>query len=202
VSSSVTLENAVRIATISGIVVGGSWAYFNWIKNRAYKPVVSVTCSAVSLVIEGHIILHYTVTIDNQGLARLRVDHSESDLEVAAAVHIFDEAAGLSSIRWEPAGRVEAFLRPGVAGAEPKETVVTEGVVAIPPELGTVTLFRLSPQIKARRRFHRCHHRLRRFREPDTQSPQSDPGGWYWRTETYVTTGQATIPPHPKDDTS
>ena len=62
-----SVEIAEKIATIAALVVGGVWAYFNFIKGRIYRPRLHPEVSGMVVVEHEQIYLHITSTITNVG---------------------------------------------------------------------------------------------------------------------------------------
>jgi hypothetical protein len=59
--------------TAVGIVVGGVWAYFKFIKDRIYRPRVNLTVEAGHVTVDGVRFLACRATIENKGASKLKV---------------------------------------------------------------------------------------------------------------------------------
>jgi hypothetical protein len=76
------VETAAHGTTAVATILGGSFAYYRFVKGRVFKPRLTLTASARRICIDGSEYVSSTVTLSNVGLSR--IDIGSADLRVCA----------------------------------------------------------------------------------------------------------------------
>jgi hypothetical protein len=75
-----------KIFTILAIIVGGVWAYYNFIRSRTYHKRVDLEVSP-KIIDDGHkILIMYTIEVKNVGLSKLEIENDLSSIEILASM--------------------------------------------------------------------------------------------------------------------
>jgi len=82
------------VATVVGIGVGGTWAYYKFLKGQTFHPTCHLDLVATLVDVSGHPALRVEVTIRNGGLSPMRFSEaSERELSIVAIdAPIWEEA--------------------------------------------------------------------------------------------------------------
>jgi len=83
-----------RGATVLGIVAGGLFAYYKFLKGRTFAPRIEPTISGSVIRKDGTIYLQASATAKNTGLSKVNVDHS------ITSVRLFSRRAGEGNWSW------------------------------------------------------------------------------------------------------
>src|SRR4051812_26459179 len=68
-------DTVQAFVTAGGIVVGGVFAYYKFVKDRIYRPRVTLDINAGTVVLGTDVFLKCAVSVHNQGNAKLSVQH-------------------------------------------------------------------------------------------------------------------------------
>jgi hypothetical protein len=75
-----------KIFTILAIIVGGIWAYYNFIRSRTYHKRVDLEVSPKIIDDNNKILIVYTVEVKNVGLSKVEIENDLSSLEILASM--------------------------------------------------------------------------------------------------------------------
>jgi len=71
------------IFTSSGILVGGIWAYFKFLRGRVYKPRMELNVVCLPYLQKDHLVLlHVKVELKNVGLSKIKIDRCCSAIRI------------------------------------------------------------------------------------------------------------------------
>ncbi|HEY6806440.1 MAG TPA: hypothetical protein VI306_22870 [Pyrinomonadaceae bacterium] len=133
------LQNVVQI---SAFIVGGWWAYFKFVRGRAFQETLVSNIVGRFVDLDGILHLIATIQIENVGSSKIDFDH------IGTALILFEYASTDSTeIKLVAYKRLTSFdlFNPGDEYIEPNETIELQKFVSIPgpPQLA----YRLDVQI-------------------------------------------------------
>ncbi len=114
-------------ATVIGIVVGGVWVYFKFVKDRVYRPRLDVLIHAGVLSIGTTQCLVCRVSVQNIGTSKVRLLQRGTGLRLSSDE---PQPADFDEPTWDPHGVFEILLNHD--WSESGETIRDEVVVVLP----------------------------------------------------------------------
>lgn len=131
------LTDAQAIADIVGtlvtavaLIVGGYWAYYKFIKGRAFRPHVEVSTTGSWLDSEGSLGLHLAVQLRNVGSGKVELVQRGTGVMVSRIADEQDSPP--AETQWTALGVFEIFTEH--EWIEPGETISDELLVRLPLE--------------------------------------------------------------------
>lgn len=123
-----SVELVEKIATIAALVIGGIWAYFNYIKGRIYRPRLRTEINGKVVIDNGQIYLHITSTITNLGNSVVELQQKGSGIRILG--HDRSKVSSVQSATWKRLATYPVFDKHG--WLEAKETIEDERLVISP----------------------------------------------------------------------
>ena len=115
------------IITSTAILIGGIWAYFNFVRGRVYKPrlELDVKCKR-GLQANELVRLHVTIVIKNVGLSRVGIDTESSAVRIHNILKRDDLIKALEP-KWRRIGTFQLFVQH--QWIEPSEIIRNEKII-------------------------------------------------------------------------
>jgi hypothetical protein len=80
-------EIITNVVTSLGLIVGATWAYFRFFKNRTYRPHLEISLKGRWTTIAGTELLAAQISVKNVGAGRVSLIQYGSGLQVSLPVH-------------------------------------------------------------------------------------------------------------------
>ena len=136
------IEITEKLVSISAIVIGGIWIYFNFIKGRIYRPRLSPEITGTIILEHGQVYLHITSTISNVGNSVVALQQKGTGFRLLGYERN-EEIRDVQGAVWEHLATFSVFEKHG--WLEGKETIQDERLVVVP--LSKYRAFRLELRV-------------------------------------------------------
>jgi hypothetical protein len=117
-----------HLVTTLAVLVGGSWAYFKYVRGRTFASRAEVAVSGSLYAADQQQIIKATVALKNTGSSKLALERQGKVVRVHEAS--IDTSSGASELRWDHLETVPVFQAHG--WVESSETVTDEALIVIP----------------------------------------------------------------------
>jgi hypothetical protein len=110
-----------------GIIVGGAWVYFKFLRGRTFVRRAQVAIEATITVVDHKRLIKVKTTVTNAGLSRVPFREDFKWIEMSASTAAPDEGA---NVVWEPIMSSDVFTDQG--WVESQEAISDETLFAVP----------------------------------------------------------------------
>ena len=125
------LENIQRIVTVLAIIIGGIWAYFNFVRSRTYRPRLEIYVTGLVRQHEERQFLHLSFSVKNVGLTNFDISQTGTGMQLES----YGERAYIPEVHaapWERVTTLPILMNHSII--EPAETVKEEKLIIISEE--------------------------------------------------------------------
>ena len=123
------LDVIQKAFTIAGILIGGTWAYYKFVKGRVFGTRLEPALSGKALLAEKVTYLVVTITLKNVGLSKVDVEPKGTALRVSTHKALSGLNESLEA-EWRHVATFSIFANH--RWIEPGETITEDRVIAVP----------------------------------------------------------------------
>lgn len=130
---------AWKLTTSAGVVVGGTWAYFKFVRGRTFKPNLVPKVAGETRYKNGEVYLIVTTEVENAGASKVSVNHQYTVIRVFTATPIsgFEGPIGWTHFQTERILGHHKHLEPGGSAVDTTLfRIQCEGCIALRLEVG------------------------------------------------------------------
>lgn len=131
------VDVASSVITAVAILVGGSWAYFKFVKGRTFRPRLGVELASQWIVLDGQHRLHARITVRNVGASAITLLQEGTGLRVSTLAEL--QPAAPAAAAWKELRVFEVLGEH--EWIEPSETVSDDLLLDLGLPQPTATLF-------------------------------------------------------------
>jgi hypothetical protein len=144
-----------HLVTTLAVLVGGTWAYFKYVRGRTFASRAEVAVSGALYTADQQQIIKATVALKNTGASKLALERQGKVIRVHTAS--IDGSSGSSELRWDHLETVPVFQAHG--WVESSETVTDEALIVVPSSSDAPLAYKLEAIVFGKLR------RMRRMRK-------------------------------------
>lgn len=123
------ISSIESIATVAALIVGGLWAYFNFVSGRIYRPRIEPVITGRAFKATNGLSLVVGVQLTNSGLSKVDLEQRGSGFRVYQTTESADEKKPVLRPSWVRLGTYPIFTDHG--WIESGETIREEHLVSI-----------------------------------------------------------------------
>ncbi|HVX47561.1 MAG TPA: hypothetical protein VHC49_26970 [Mycobacteriales bacterium] len=124
-------ETVQAFATAGAIAIGGTFTYYKFIKDRVYRPRLSLKIETSRRILNAKPFIHCTLSIENRGTPKVKLVPKGSTVMIQRSALDHSDSAQYAVVTWDKAATIRVFSHH--EWIESNETIATQILVAIDP---------------------------------------------------------------------
>ena len=129
IRQSITLDNLEKVATITAVIIGGLWAYFNYFRGRTYKPRLELKVTGNLIRRDETNYLLAVAQLSNVGLSKIKIKQEGTALLVSLYQN-FDTVTKVLSVDYDHLAAFPVFEYH--LWVEPGEQIEEQQLIVLP----------------------------------------------------------------------